>query len=118
MEYTAHNSVCHAKQSGSGIYELRVRGKKRSGYCVGNGTWEVDRDPAFKCEYDRLAPRYAVISEMIATRIKKGVTQKELAKRVGTTQSSIARLEGGMLGGGLAYTFTDFGWNFIEYFNK
>lgn len=56
---------------------------------------EQMKDPAFKREYDKLAPRYAVISEMIAVRIKKGVTQKELAKRIGTTQSSIARLEGG-----------------------
>lgn len=56
---------------------------------------EQMKDPAFKREYDKLAPRYAVISEMIAARIKKGVTQKELAERVGTTQSSIARLEGG-----------------------
>lgn len=56
---------------------------------------EQMKDPAFKREYDKLTPRYAIISELIAARIKNGVTQKELAKRIGTTQSSIARLEGG-----------------------
>jgi predicted transcriptional regulator len=53
------------------------------------------KNEAFKREYDKLTPRYAMISELIAARIKKGVTQKELAQRIGTTQSSIARFEGG-----------------------
>ncbi len=56
---------------------------------------ELLSDPEVKKEYDKLAPRYALISELIAARIKKGLTQKELAERIGTTQSSIARLEGG-----------------------
>ncbi len=56
---------------------------------------EMMKDEAFKREYDKLTPRYAMISELIAIRIKKGVTQKQLAQKIGTTQSSIARLEGG-----------------------
>ena len=56
---------------------------------------ELLSDPKVKKEYDRLAPRYAVISALIAARIKKGFTQKELAQKMGTKQSSIARLEGG-----------------------
>lgn len=54
------------------------------------------RDVATKREYNKLAPRYAVISQLIAARLKKGITQKELAQKVGTKQSAIARLEGGM----------------------
>jgi len=63
-------------------------------------TWEEVRrellaDPATKKEYDKLAPRYSVISELIAARIKRGMTQAEVAKKIGTGQSAIARLEGG-----------------------
>lgn len=56
---------------------------------------ELLADPRVKKEYDRLAPRYKVISQLISARIKKGLTQKELAQRTGTKQSAIARLESG-----------------------
>jgi len=56
---------------------------------------ELLSDPEVKKEYDRLAPRYAVISELIRVRIKNGLTQKELAEKIGTKQSAIARLEAG-----------------------
>lgn len=64
---------------------------------------EALRDPEFKREYERLAPRYAVISELIAARLKNGITQKELAKKMGTTQSSIARLEAGSINPSLGF---------------
>ena len=56
---------------------------------------ELLKDPAVAKEYNRLAPEYAVISQMIAIRAKKRITQKELAKSMGTKQSAIARLESG-----------------------
>lgn len=56
---------------------------------------ELLADPAVKKEYDRLAPHYAIISQVIAARIKKGITQKDLAEKMGTKQSAIARLESG-----------------------
>lgn len=56
---------------------------------------ELLSDPEVKKEYDRLAPRYAVISDLIAARIKKGMTQKDIAEKLGTKQSAIARLESG-----------------------
>lgn len=46
-------------------------------------------------EYDRLAPRYEAIGKIIEARIKKKMTQKELAGKMGTKQSSIARFETG-----------------------
>ena len=64
---------------------------------------ELLKDPEFKREYEKLAPRYAVISELIAARTKKGITQKELAKQMGTTQSSIARLEAGSINPSLGF---------------
>lgn len=64
---------------------------------------ELLSDPKVKKEYDRLAPRYAVISEVIAARLKKGLTQKEVAAKLGTKQSAIARLEGGNINPSLEF---------------
>lgn len=63
-------------------------------------TWdEIEKewmkDPEFKKEYDKLGPEYELISKVIGARIKKGLTQAELAKKIGTKQSAIARLESG-----------------------
>lgn len=56
---------------------------------------ELLSDPATKKEFDKLAPRYAVISQLIEARIKNKMTQLDVAKKVGTKQSAIARLESG-----------------------
>ncbi len=56
---------------------------------------ELLKDPKVRKEYERLQPEYAVISAMIEARIKKGITQEELAKKLGTKQSVISRLESG-----------------------
>ena len=56
---------------------------------------ELLANPDVKKEYDRLAPRYALVSQLIAIRNKAKITQKELAHKIGTKQSAIARLESG-----------------------
>ena len=56
---------------------------------------ELLRDPEVKREYDRLGPEFAIISQLIELRAKKKLTQKALAKKLGTKQSAIARLESG-----------------------
>jgi len=53
------------------------------------------KDPKFKEEYDKLEPEFAVIQAMIDARVKKSLTQKQLAEKMGTTQSAISRLEKG-----------------------
>ncbi len=50
-------------------------------------------NPEVKTEYERLGPIFAVIGEMIDARQEAGLTQAEIAHRMGTTQSVIARLE-------------------------
>lgn len=48
-----------------------------------------------KAEYDRLDEEFSFLDEFLKARAAAGVTQAEVAERIGTTQSAIARLESG-----------------------
>ena len=52
-------------------------------------------DPDFRREYARVDEEFALIEALIRARTTARLTQEELARRLGTTQSAIARLEGG-----------------------
>ena len=52
-------------------------------------------DKNLKKEYDTLAPRYELISKAIDARLKKKMTQEEVAEKMGTTKSSVSRFESG-----------------------
>lgn len=56
---------------------------------------QLMKDEEFREEYDKLKPRYEVISQIIEARKKMHMTQEELALRVGTRKSNISRLESG-----------------------
>ncbi len=56
---------------------------------------ELLQDPEFANGYEGLARRYKIASQLIGLRIKKGLSQTELATLMGTRQSAIARLESG-----------------------
>lgn len=53
------------------------------------------KDPAFAAAYAEADAEFAVIEAMIRARAEAGLTQEALAERMGTTQSAVARLEGG-----------------------
>jgi transcriptional regulator with XRE-family HTH domain len=53
------------------------------------------KDPGFKAGYDALEPEFALASMLIEARTKAHLSQAEVAERMGTSQSTIARLESG-----------------------
>ncbi len=53
------------------------------------------RDPAVQSAYDALEGEFEMARELVAARSRAGLTQSEVAIRMGTTQSVIARLESG-----------------------
>ena len=53
------------------------------------------RDPAVKAEYDARAEEFEIAHELIAARLRAGLSQEQLARRMGVSQSSIARVESG-----------------------
>ena len=52
-------------------------------------------DPEFREEYARVDDEFTLIEALVRARMTAKLTQMELARRLGTTQSAIARLEGG-----------------------
>ena len=56
---------------------------------------KILRDKEVRDAYDTLGPQFKVIQMMIRKRIQKGITQKELAREIGTKQSAISRFESG-----------------------
>jgi predicted transcriptional regulator len=52
-------------------------------------------DPEVKAAYDALGPEYKLIAELLRARKKSGLTQAEVASRMGTTNTVVARLEAG-----------------------
>lgn len=52
-------------------------------------------DPEFAAAYNESAKEFALAREIITARVEAGLSQQELADRMATTQSVIARLESG-----------------------
>lgn len=52
------------------------------------------KDPEFRREYDKLETEYQIANQMIGARIKRKMTQMDLANRANTGQAVISRLEG------------------------
>lgn len=56
---------------------------------------ELLADADTRKEYDAQAEEFSMTRELIAARSRAGLTQGQVAERMGTTQSVVARLEGG-----------------------
>jgi len=64
---------------------------------------ELLKNKKIRDAYENLGPEFAVITMIIKERIKKGLSQKELAKKIGTKQSAISRLESGTYNPSLSF---------------
>ena len=49
--------------------------------------------PEVKAAYDAAGEEFAFLDQVLRARAAAGITQAEVARRIGTTQSAIARLE-------------------------
>ncbi len=53
------------------------------------------KSPAYRREYEALEEEFALFNAMMSARRRAGLTQADVAKRMKTTQTAIARLESG-----------------------
>lgn len=57
------------------------------------GTARLLADPALKAAYDTLEDEYAALRAILSARQEAGLTQAQVAERMGTTASAVSRLE-------------------------
>ena len=50
-------------------------------------------NPEVKKEYENLKPIFEIKKQLLQARLKKGLTQEEVARRMNTSKSNISRLE-------------------------
>ncbi len=53
------------------------------------------QDPKYRKKYDALQEEFALANSVIEARKRAGLTQQQLAQKMGTTQPVVARLEAG-----------------------
>jgi ribosome-binding protein aMBF1 (putative translation factor) len=53
------------------------------------------RDPTYRKEYEALEGEFALAEAVAEARVRAGLSQAQLARRMRTTQSTVARLESG-----------------------
>ncbi|MEK7497768.1 MAG: helix-turn-helix transcriptional regulator [Patescibacteria group bacterium] len=52
------------------------------------------KDPEYRREYDKLETEFQIASQVIGARLKRKMSQDQLARKVNTGQAVISRLEG------------------------
>ncbi len=54
-----------------------------------------NKDPAYRAAYDALGEEFWLARTLIEARTRAGLSQSQLARRMKTSQSYVARIEGG-----------------------
>lgn len=62
-------------------------------YTLQNHIKESLKDPKFKKEWENSEAEYQISRALITARIKRKISQQELARKANTTQAVISRLE-------------------------
>ncbi|MBA3573027.1 MAG: helix-turn-helix transcriptional regulator, partial [Pyrinomonadaceae bacterium] len=57
------------------------------------------QNPEVKAEFDALEPEFTLLREMLKARKKAGLTQAEVAERMGTKAPAVTRLESSLVSG-------------------
>ena len=76
--------------------ETRVKKQRKSEFME----WlddEIEKDPAFKAQVDEALNEMRIEQDLVALREHRGLSQVELAKRIGISQPAVARLEAGRI---------------------
>ena len=55
----------------------------------------LSKNPEFRAEYEKADAEFSLIEALVQARTRAKLSQAQLARKIGTTQSAIARLEGG-----------------------
>jgi transcriptional regulator with XRE-family HTH domain len=48
-----------------------------------------------RAQFEKLGDEYALLDEFLKARAEQGLTQAQVAEKIGTTQSAVARMESG-----------------------
>ncbi|MDR5778268.1 helix-turn-helix transcriptional regulator [Caballeronia sp. LZ065] len=64
---------------------------------TGEDTERLLSDPKIKGAYEDLGPQYEALDTLLQARKEAGLTQAQIAKRMGTTASAVARLEASLV---------------------
>lgn len=57
------------------------------------------KDPEFRREYEAVQSEFAELDKILAARAEAGMTQADIAEKMGTSQSAVARLEARLMKG-------------------
>ena len=64
------------------------------------------KDPAFKAEYDAIADEFELLDQILAARQSSGLTQAQVAERMGTKATAITRMESNLASGKAGPSFS------------
>lgn len=74
------------------IYDM-ITNMRRKFYTLEEDLEKRLKDPEFRKEWEESEPDYQLACRLIEARIARKMSQRDLAKKVGTSQAAISRIE-------------------------